>query len=75
MVASRFFPFWARVIRGFGWFARPLRHVGIFLFFHFLMLMIITGIPLTILTLPLVYPFVRKSMARYVSRLKEPTEV
>lgn len=74
LVASRFFPFWARLIRLFGVPWRPLRHVGIFLFIHFLLLMIITGIPMTIITLPIVYPFVRKSMARYVSRLQEPSE-
>jgi hypothetical protein len=74
LVASRFFPFWARVIRGFGHLGRPLRHVGIFLFMHFLLLMIITGIPMTIITLPLVYPFIRKPMASYISRLRQPTE-
>ncbi len=74
LVASRCFPFWARVIRGFGFLWRPLRHVGIFFFIHFLLFMIITGIPVCIITLPLVYPFVRKSMAAHVSRLKQPTE-
>ena len=74
LVAARCFPFWARVIRGFGKLARPLRHVGIFLFIHFLLLMIVLGIPLTIVTLPIVYPFVRRRLAAYVSRLKQPTE-
>lgn len=73
-VAAKVFPFWARVIRGFGRIGRPLRHVGIFLFIHFLLLMIVTGIPLTIITLPLVYPFVRKRLAAHVARLKQPTE-
>ena len=73
-IASRCFPFWARVIRGFGRVRRPLRHVGIFFFMNFLLLMIITGIPVCILTLPIVYPFVRKPMASYISRLKQPTE-
>jgi hypothetical protein len=48
--------------------------VGIFLFIHFLLLMIITGIPMSIVTLPLVYPFIRKPMASYISRLRQPTE-
>lgn len=74
LVASRFFPFWAHVIRLFGRIGSPFRHVGIFLFIHFLLLSIILGIPLTIITLPFVYPFVRKSMAAYVSRLQEPSE-
>ena len=74
LVASRCFPVWARIIRGFGRLGRPLRHVGIFLFIHFLLLMIITGIPLTIITLPIVYPFVRRPMASYISRLMQPTE-
>ena len=73
-VAAGVFPFWARVIRLFGRVGRPLRHVGIFLFIHFLLLMIVVGIPLTIITLPLVYPFVRGRMAEYVARLKQPTE-
>jgi hypothetical protein len=73
-VAACFFPFWARVIRLFGRAARPLRHVGIFLFMHFLLLMIVVGIPLTILTFPIVHPFVRKRMAAYISQLKQPTE-
>jgi len=74
LVAARCFPFWARVIRGFGKVRRPLRHVGIFLFIHFLLLMIVLGIPLTIVTLPIVCPFVRRRLAAYVSRLKQPTE-
>jgi hypothetical protein len=74
LVASRCFPFWARLIRMFGRLGAPLRHVGIFLFVHFLLLMIVAGIPLTIITLPIVYPFARKSMAAYVSRVREPTE-
>jgi hypothetical protein len=73
-VASRVFPLWAHVIRGFGWLGRPLRHVGIFLFIHFLLLMIVLGIPLTIITLPVVYPFVRRRMISYIAHLKEPTE-
>lgn len=73
-VAARFFPFWAHVIRLFGRIGRPFRHVGIFLFFHFLMLMIVLGIPMTIITLPVVYPFIRKPMAAYIARLKQPTE-
>jgi len=73
-VASQVFPFWARVIRLFGRLGRPWRHVGIFLFIHFLLLMIVTGIPMTILTLPVVYPFVRKPMNGYIARLKQPTE-
>ncbi len=73
-VAARFFPFWAHVIRLFGRIGRPFRHVGIFLFFHFLMLMIVLGIPMTIITLPIVYPFIRKPMAAYIARLKQPTE-
>jgi len=74
LVAAGCFPVWARVIRGFGKVARPLRHVGIFLFIHFLLLMIVLGIPLTIVTLPIVYPFVRKRLTARVSRLKQPTE-
>jgi hypothetical protein len=74
VVMSRCLPFWAHVIRGFGRLARPLRHVGIFIFLHFLLFMIITGIPVTIITLPLVYPFIRKPMASYISRLRQPTE-
>lgn len=73
-VASGCFPFWARVIRGFGRLGAGWRHVGIFLFVHFLLFMILTGIPVTMITLPLVYPFIRKPMAAYVSRLKQPTE-
>jgi hypothetical protein len=73
-IASRFFPVWARVIRCFGRPGSRWRHVGIFLFIHFLLFMIITGIPVTIITLPLVYPFIRKPMAAYVSRLQQPTE-
>ena len=73
-VASRCFPFWARLIRGCGRLGTAWRHVGIFLFVHFLLFMILTGIPMTIITLPLVYPFIRKPMAAYVSRLMEPTE-
>ncbi len=73
-VAARVFPFWARVIRRFGRPDRPLRHVGIFLFIHFLLLMIVVGIPLTIVTLPVVYPFVRGRMTAYIAELKQPTE-
>jgi hypothetical protein len=73
-IASRFFPMWAHVIRGFGRLGAAWRHVGIFLFIHFLLFMILAGIPMTIITLPLVYPFIRKPMAAYVSRLKQPTE-
>ncbi len=73
-VAAAVFPLWARIIRRFGAKGRRLRHVGIFLFIHFLLAMIILGIPLTIITLPVVYPFVRKPMAAYVVRLKQPTE-
>jgi hypothetical protein len=73
-VAARVFVFWAHVIRTLGRIARPLRHVGIFLFLHFLLLMIVVGIPSTIITLPLVYPFVRKRMAAYISQLRQPTE-
>jgi hypothetical protein len=62
------------VIRAFGHLGRPLRHVGIFLYIHFLLLMIALGIPMTIITLPLVYPFVRKRMASYISSLRQPTE-
>jgi hypothetical protein len=73
-VAARVFPYWARAIRLSGRVARPLRHVGIFLFMHFMLLMIVVGIPLTIITLPVVYPFVRKRIAAYISQLKQPTE-
>jgi hypothetical protein len=73
-VAARVFPLWARVIRGLGRIWHPLRHVGIFLFLHFLLLMILLGIPLTIITLPLVYPFVRKPMTAYIARLRQPSE-
>ena len=74
LVASRFFPFWARVIRFCGCFGSPFRHVGVFFFIHFLLLMIVAGIPLTIVTLPVVYPFVRKPITSYISRLKGPSE-
>ena len=74
LVAASFFPFWARAIRGLGRLGAPLRHVGVFLFLHFLLLMIVSGIPLSILTLPVVYPFVRKTMAAHISRLRQPTE-
>ena len=73
-VAAGVFPFWARVIRLLGGPGRPLRHVGIFLFMHFLLLMIVVGIPLTIATLPVVYLFVRRPMTAYISRLKQPSE-
>ena len=74
LVAARFFPVWARIIRGLGRWGRPLRHVGIFLFINFLLLMIVLGIPLTLITLPLAYPLVRKRIAARVALLKEPTE-
>ena len=74
LIMSKCLPFWARVIRAFGGLARPLRHVGIFLLLHFMLLMIITGIPMTIITLPVVYPFIRKPMVSYISRLKRPAE-
>ena len=52
----------------------PLRSVGIFLFIHFLLLMIVAGIPLSVLTLPLVYPLTRRSTAARLAHLKQPTE-
>jgi len=73
MVAGRVFPFWARVIRGFGRIGRPLRHVGIFLFIHFLLLMILS-IPVAILTMPIVYPLMRGRIAERIALLKQPTE-
>jgi hypothetical protein len=72
-VGWRCFRIWARVIRWLGRFGRPLRSVGIFLFVHFLLLLIVLGIPLAMLMMPVTYPFVRKGLEREITRLKEPS--
>jgi hypothetical protein len=68
------FRFWGRVIRLCGQAWRPLRYVGIFLFMISLVLLIVLGIPFSIVTLPLVYPLVRKSRSAYIAQLKQPSE-
>lgn len=73
LVGGQVFRGWAHVIRLLGRLAGPLRFVGVILFVLCLVLLIVVGIPLSILALPLIYLIFRRSLGDYVARLEEPS--
>jgi hypothetical protein len=68
------FNIWARIVRGLGHVGGWLRKIGLLCFVFFLVSVIVLGIPLVLIGLLLLYPMLRKPLAAYVERLKQPSE-
>ncbi len=67
------FRLWARLIRSMGRMGRTARAVGVWGFALFLVLMILVGLPLTLIATPILYLLARGWLERTAARLAAPT--
>lgn len=67
------FAAWAVILDAVGRVWSGLRHVGTFLFANFLLLMILTGIPVVLLGQWLLSPVINSPLNRYIDRLRAPS--
>jgi hypothetical protein len=64
---------WAPVLHRLGRYLRSLRWIGVWLFMLFLVGMILTALPLTVVLTFFLKPVVRGPLQSYIVRLKEPS--
>lgn len=63
----------ARLVLRAGRFGRWIRQVAILAFVLFMVVVIVLGIPLVVLAILILYPFLGRQMRRYATRLAEPS--
>jgi hypothetical protein len=73
LAGARAFRLWAHLIRTMGRMGSTARAIGVWGFALFLVLMILVGLPLTLIATPILYLFARGWLERTAARLAAPT--
>lgn len=72
-IGHRSFLIWGKLLRALGPAGTPLRRIALVVYLIFLIAMIVTVLPISLLVRALVRPFIRRHLEREIARLEQPS--